>query len=356
MKKLFAFFATLILILSLLTGCGAAYVPPSTIRWAEEETLKYNVRRASDFELTYIGITGITDENGVFQTPNLQIIPSDAQGSYETSVSFNSAEGTYTVSSTLNVTEIYSKKLFAADMDLHATALQKAAESNIMRIDGEDIVVDVSVISICTFKATGMLPVSSSKTVKSVFIGAGVCAENDFLTTVTYDYSQKKPYANVTTLAGGKTTENSIKLKNGVKTYDNEQIELLLRSFSLSSLATAGGASINIFDGRGLSGVMAANAVVPKAYSFDYQLGGVWKDVESNGNLVYYKEGENYTDVKGKIIETIKRNVSIIGFNGLNMIYYFDSEDTAARDKQVLIRMQQSYLVFDITPESLFQI
>ena len=352
MKKLFAFFAAIVLISILLTGCGAPYVPHTTPCWANNETLTYNVRRASDYELNYIGITGVTDETGIFRTPYLQIIPFDAQGTYTTTVTHNSAEGTYTVVSTLNVTEIYTKKQFDVDMDLYTAAIQKAASSEIMSMDGEDIVVDVSIISQCTFKEMGMLPVSSSKTVKSVFIGCGVCTENDIVTTVNYDYSQKKPIVKVNTVADAKSNEKDVKLKNGVKTFDNEQIEFLLRSFNITPLAEAGGTSLNIFDGTGLLDVTTVNAVVPKGYLFDYQLGGVWKNVDSSGNPLYYMEGENYTDVKGNIIETQKRKVSIVGLNGLNLVYYFDSEPSAQK-KQVLVRMQQSYLVFDITAESL---
>jgi hypothetical protein len=353
MKKLIAFVAIILIVSALLAGCGSSYVPLSTMRWANNETLTYNVRRASDFELNYIGITGITNDEGVFVTPYLQIIPSQAEGTYTTTVTYNSAENTYTVVSTLNVTEVYTKNLFEGKTDLYNDALTKAADSDIMSVEGEDIIVDVTVTSQCTFKEVGMLPISSSKTVKSVFIGCGTCTENDFATVVTYDYSKKKPIANVTTTADGETTENSVKLKSGVKTFDNEQIEFLLRSFNISPLAEAGGAALNIFAGTE-SSVKTMNAIVPKGYAFDYQIGGVWKDIGSDGKQVYYKEGENYTDINGNVVETLKRKVSIVGLNGTNLIYYYDSEpDTSIETKQVLIRMQQSYLVFDVTQESL---
>ena len=74
MKKLICVTLCVLFACISLVGCSSAIIPTSTPSWAEGEVLTYNVRKATSYELTTVGI----------DLDYRQILPSYVTGTYST--------------------------------------------------------------------------------------------------------------------------------------------------------------------------------------------------------------------------------------------------------------------------------
>ena len=101
-----------------LTGCGSsAVVPEVKVRWSgsSSETLVYDVRLASDYELTYSNYySRAKNSDGEYvYTSNLdQVAPSKVENGVYTSTVQPLADNRYSLETELTFTEIYDDAAF----------------------------------------------------------------------------------------------------------------------------------------------------------------------------------------------------------------------------------------------------
>ena len=355
MKKIICLIIAIVMLTVLLASCSNTVVPVSTPTWTSGETLTYQVRKASDYELSIVSIG----------SSYLNVLPSTVSGTYTTLIELDGEN--YILTTTLDVQETYSNDLFSDDSALLQLAINKASQNDqdALSYDGTNFAVHTQVQSVVSFNKTSFLPNSSAKTVKgALFVKAsmvngktyqGDCQVNDFTVETTYDYSAKTPKATVnSTLLTQPQTVKLAKTSNS-KTYDNEQIAFLLRSFSIATLSSNLQTPLTIFDGVQATS-LSLNTTVSQDYSFDYQIYGIMEGVDTDGNITYKQTDGQYTDALGNVIQTIQRSVAQVYLTtgGKPIYYYFDNQDSdLPTAKKTLIRMQQDYMIFDVTTDSL---
>lgn len=356
MKKIICVILTIVIATLTLVSCSSTITPTSTPSWTDGEILSYKVRKASDYELSIVNI------DSSYQ----QVLPAKANGYYTTRIT-HQEDDTYRLDALLNVVETYTAAEFGNDTALleKIKTLANANPDDALSVNGEDIIVNLISESTVIFNKTTFLPISSTKTIQNaVFIHAtmvngkkydGQCEINNVTLTTTYDYSAKTPKVTVKNGAA----EETIKLKktSSLKTYDNEQLVFLLRSFSLDTLKSNLSTPITIFDAM-QNQPLSLSITVSSNPDFTYQIGGVFKGIDDNGVNQYYQTADEtqYTDTNGKVIETIERPVSqvYLSTGGKPIYYYFDNKNREELTfKNALIRMQQGHLVFDIDEQSL---
>lgn len=362
MKRLsiFALIMCFVICAALLSGCSSAVVPVSSVKWKDGETLEYTVRRASDYELAYVGIYNAAKVNGeyVYKSAFAQIIPSKAEGVYTSTISKTDFDGkeAWLLKTVLTMTETYARADFGGKDALYDVAKSKAKDGSNFYADGDKLISKTSVTTECVFYSSNSLPAKSTRSVKSVFIGGkDACEINDFTVTATYDYSAKKPVLQTKNAAGLQETQK-LKKSTAAKTYDNEQLGFVLRGFSLKTLSTNSSTALNVTDTTA-GKVKSVTASVAKTYAFDTKLGGVPKTLDKDGKLVYYQDGDAYTDAYGNVVGVTDRKIAEVRLsvgNSVPVLYYFDAKnETSSTNLQALVKMQDAYIVATITPTSL---
>lgn len=346
MKKIICLSMCILLSLLAFVGCSQATVPNTTAMWGNNETIHYTVRKASKAELIYSEVSA-----------TMQRIPDDVTGTYATTIT--KGESTYTLSTEYVVTETYN---FNAGDKLLEKAKAIADSYDFITVDGNTVTVNVSIYGTCVFNTNDFLPQNSSKQIKSVvFINETTvnkktyecqCSVNDVNTVVTYDYSAKKPKATVKT--NGTEEVVTLAKTTKTKTYDNEQLGFLLRSFKWNDLVSNGNTTISVFDGLGSASALSVVAKASSKGEFDYYIGGVWETALSSYEFTYYKDGENYVDLKNNVVEVTKRKVAEVGVStgGIPILYYFDHETASSTSTYKMVRMQQGYVICDVTDPS----
>ena len=353
MKKIICLVLTILMITLVLVSCSNTVVPVSTPTWNSGETLKYQVRKASTYELSLVSIS----------ESYLQILPSTVSGTYTTNVVLDGEN--YVLTTTLDVQEVYLADSFKDDSALMQKAINTATQNDqdALSYDGTNFAVHTQVTSVVTFNKTSFLPQSSTKTVKgAIFVKASIvngkthqgdCQVNDFTVETTYDYSAKTPKATVnSTLL---TQPQTVKLTKNSKTYDNEQLAFLLRSFSIATLSSNLQTPLTVFDAVQQTS-LSLNTTVSSNPSFDYQIYGIMEGVDTDGKITYKQTDGQYTDLNNNVIQTIQRSVAQVYLTtgGKPIYYYFDDQDSdLPTAKKTLIRMQQDYMIFDVTTDSL---
>lgn len=349
MKKFICLLICVTICLLTFVGCSQTTVPNTTAMWSNGETLNYTVRKASDAELVY------SESSTLFQR-----FPDDVTGTYVTHIEKNG--DLYVLETTYDATETYR---FNSDDALLKKAKTAADGCTFISLDGNTVTVNVFVKSVCSFNDKDFLPQSSSKVIKSaVFINETTvkngkiydceCSVNDVDVSVSYDYSSSKPKATVKTV--GKDDRVVTLAKTSTKkTYDNEQLAFLIRSFKWNDLVSNGSTSIAVFDGAGNASDVALTVKASSGGEFYFHLGGVWETAYSTYEFTYYMDGENYLDLKGNTVNGSDRLVAEIGVatGGAPILYYFDHESSSSTSTNKMVRMQQSYVVFDIDVASL---
>lgn len=349
MKKIICLSMCILFSLLAFVGCSQATVPNTTAMWGNNETIHYTVRKASEAELIYSEVSA-----------TMQRIPDDVTGTYVTTIT--KGENTYTLSTEYVVTETYN---FDADDKLLEKAKAIADNYDFIIVDGNTVTVNVSAYGTCIFNDKDFLPQNSTKQIKSVVFTNETtvnkktyecqCVVNDVKTEVTYDYSAKNPKATVKTNGA---EEKVVKLAKTTKTktYDNEQLGFLLRGFKWNDLVSNGNTTISVFDGSGSASALSVVAKADSKGEFDYYIGGIWKTALSSYEFTYYKDedGENYVDLKNNVVEVTRRKVAEVGVStgGIPILYYFDHETASSTSTNKMVRMQQSYVVCDVTDPS----
>ncbi len=356
MKKLICVTLCVLFACISLVGCSSAIIPTSTPSWAEGEVLTYNVRKATSYELTTVGV----------DLDYRQILPSYVTGTYSTKIT-SASEDDYLLETVLSTTETYTLSDFGVDTAFfdQVKTLAESVSDDAVYFDGNNIKVDVTVESTCQFNKTSFLPTSSSKTIKSaVFLhsstvnGKTYDAQyeiNDIYCSTTYDYSAKTPKVSVNSNIADETT-HKLKKTTTTKTYDNEQLLFLLRSFSLANLKSNLTTAITLFDALAETKPLSVSANVGSNPTFNYMIGGSWSGMQNNNFTYYQNETGEYTDKDGNIVTVTERAVSLISLStgGVPILYYFDNLNSDSLTfKNALIRMQYGYIVCDIDAESL---
>lgn len=360
MKKIICMVLVIVIASIALVSCTSTITPTSTPSWTDGELLSYSVRKASDYELTLVNI----GEN--FQ----QILPEDVAGTYVTRVTTVDAEN-YKVETTLDMVETFTPATFGTDTALFERIKDKANQdpTDALTFNGTNIIVHTVVYSVVQFNSSTFLPTTSTKSVRSaVFMRAttvngkkhdGQFEVNDYTVETTYDYSAKSPKATVKTTLAEEETTTKLQKSSAGKTFDNEQLAFLLRSYSLDTLKANLTTPITVFDSMqckplSLSLTVNSNPVISK-----YQIGGTWNGINpDSGEILYYQteDGTQYTDAKGNVVTTVQRPVAQVYLvtGGKPIYYYFDNLNSDSQTfKNALIRMQQSYIVCEIDQASL---
>jgi len=357
MKKTICLIITIVMIALLLASCSSTVVPVSTPTWNSGETITYQVRKASDYELTLVNIS----------PSYLNVLPSTVDGTYTTNIVLEGDN--YVLTTTLDVEEVYPTNLFEDDSALLQKAINTATNSDqdALSYDDTNFFVHTQVQSVVTFNKTSFLPISSAKTVKSaLFVKASIvngktyqgdCQVNDFTVETTYDYSAKTPKATVTSSFAEQSQTVKLAKTSNAKTYDNEQLAFLLRSFSIDTLSSNLQTPLTVFDAVQATS-LSLSTTVNQNPSFDYQIYGTMNGTDEDGNTTYYQTEDKtqYTDVNNNVVQTIQRKVAQVYLTtgGKPIYYYFDHEDSdLPTAKKTLIRMQQDYMIFDVTTDSL---
>lgn len=351
MKKIICLSMCILFSLLVFVGCSQPTVPNTTAMWGNNETIRYTVRKASNAELIY---------NEASAT--MQRIPDDLTGTYVTTIVKN--ESTYTLSTQYVVTETYN---FNVGDKLLEKAKAIAGNYDFITVDGNTVIVNVSIYGTCVFNINDFLPQNSSKQIKSVVFTNETtvnkktyecqCSVNDVKTEVTYDYSAKKPKATVKTNGAEEKVVTLAKIAK-TKTYDNEQLGFLLRSFKWNDLVSNANTTISVFDGSGSASALSVVAKAGSKGEFDYYIGGVWETALSSYEFTYYKDGENYVDLNNNVVEVTQRRVAEVGVatGGIPILYYFDHETASSTSTKKMVRMQQGYVVCDITDPSVLDL
>lgn len=398
MKKILSITILLILAFFALTGCGPGAVPPETkIRWSgtSAETLTYDVRLASDYELTYINYykRSKTSDGKYEYTSNLdQVVPSKVEnGVYTSTVApATDKEGFYTLETELSYTETYDDASFIkagltdlTDIKQSLTELaekeaEKAAADNqyspiLSKTENGAFRVEASVKTHAVFRGTNMLPESSGRSVRSVYVGKSGCAVNDFQTKVSYDYSSKKPVVKIENSLEEEPISFKLKNPDVTKTYDNEMLFLLLRCFDKDTLFSNLQTYVNLVEGSFFKEPTSVNVYTSKnlAELAEFKVGAIWggdydasKNTENqmdrfndkNEICRYLNDGENFVDLDGNPINVVSREVYMLYIapptSGLNLLTVYDNETSVdIGRKQRLLRAQQGYFVFDLNEE-----
>ena len=359
MKKIICILLIIVIASLTLVSCSSTITPTSTPYWTDGEMLSYTVRKASDYELNLVGL---------FNENYHQVIPSDANGYYATRVTAID-ESNYSVETVLDVVETYTKEDFGNDLDFFNTVkvLAEANDTDALAFDGTNIVVHTMVNSVAQFNKTTFLPTRSEKTIQNAVFArpstvkghenSGSCEINDITITTEYDYSAKAPKVTVKSSMQEEDTVTKLQKSSATKTYDNEQLAFLLRSFSLDTLKANLSTPVTLFDSM-QNTALALTITVTSSPAFNYQIGGVMTGIDEEGKHLYLKskDGTQYLDMNGEVVETIERSVAQVYLNtgGKPIYYYFDNKNRDDQTfKNTLIRMQQGYLVFDIDQQSL---
>ena len=111
MKKIICLIIAIVMLTVLLASCSNTVVPVSTPTWNNGETLTYQVRKASDYELSIVSIG----------SSYLNVLPSTVSGTYTTLIELDGEN--YILTTTLDVQETYSNDLFGDDSALLQLAI-----------------------------------------------------------------------------------------------------------------------------------------------------------------------------------------------------------------------------------------
>lgn len=394
MKKFLSLTVLLIMACFALVGCGSSVVVPEVkLRWSgsSTETLTYDVRLASDYELTYTNYySRAKNSDGEYvYTSNLdQVAPSKVEnGVYSSTITpVDGRQGYYSLKTELSFTEFYDDAAFIkagiSDLTEVKRNLTVMSESEAEKAGADGVYspiiektengifrVNVSVSTQAVFNGTNLLPDSSSRSVRSVYVGKADCSLNSFDTDVSYDYSAKRPVVTVQSSLSEEAISFRLKKTDTVKTYDNELLFLLLRCFDKDALVSNSSTSVNLVEGSFAKEPTTVTVYTSQNLSKleDFKVGAVWagdydsskdtaeqKDKFNDKNELcrYLNEGENFTDLDGNPINVVGRNVYMLYIapvSGLNIMTVFDNQESLnIGRKQRLLRAQQGYLVFDL--------
>ena len=395
MKKLLLLTILFIMACFALTGCGSsAVVPEVKVRWSgsSSETLVYDVRLASDYELTYSNYySRAKNSDGEYvYTSNLdQVAPSKVENGVYTSTVQPLADNRYSLETELTFTEIYDDAAFVkagisdlSDVKSRRSAIaeeetEKAAADGsrqpiLEKTENGSFKVSVRVTARATFNGTNLLPDASSRSVKSVYVGKAGCELNDFETSVSYDYSAKRPVVTIESSLSEDALSFKLKRTDKVKTYDNEMLFLLLRCFDKDALVSNSTTYVNLVEGSFSKEPTTVTVYTTQNISSldDFKVGAVWagdydsskdaadaKDKFNDKNEIcrYLNDGENFVDLDGNPINVLSREVYMLYIapvSGLNIMTVFDNQESLSIGrKQRMLRAQQGYLVFDLNEE-----
>lgn len=246
MKKFISLILVITLSLFALTACTSS-VPTRSIRWdmTNGETLTYDIRLVNT--LNYIitdgeEISSVTADVDIIDPAVVdQIKPLSANGTYTTSIAQYGDSSKGIVTTELNLVEIYDISLF--DQATIAALTQKGMIDE-TQTDADSIAIITHISGECIFNNPSLSPVSSSKTVKGIYVGKERVVINDY--SVTCEYSN-----NVCTVVftdkvtSAKSFNKSIQIK-ATEYFDNEMIFYVIRAYD--STETTEKMSINVVD------------------------------------------------------------------------------------------------------------
>ncbi|HRX14203.1 MAG TPA: hypothetical protein P5087_04215 [Eubacteriales bacterium] len=246
MKKFISLILIITLSLFALTACTSS-VPTRSTRWdlTNGETLTYDIRLVNTLNyLTTDGeeISSVTADIDIIDPAVVdQIKPLSANGTYTTTIAQYGDSSKGIVTTELNLVEIYDISYF--DQTTIASLTLKGMIDAAQSTD-DSIAVITHISGECIFNNPSLSPVSSSKTVKGIYVGKERVVINDYIVTCEYNnnvcavvFTDKVTSAN--------SFNTSIKIK-ATEYFDNEMIFYVIRAYD--STETTEKMSINIVD------------------------------------------------------------------------------------------------------------
>lgn len=248
MKKQISIFLIVVICASALltfAGCTSA-TAKNSCRWLNGESYTYNVSLAGKTSVSITTDSATTVEESDFEVVTEsgtdQVKPSAVSGTYTYTVSLVEA-GVHQVVSHLSLDETYDGDAFTVE------SLNAMVDAGVAQVVGETVVVTTTIDSLCKFKyqSSDFPPIYSEKTVTGAYVGKERQAVNNYKVTCSYRY-EKKNYCDIVFsdfVTASNNFSKTVKLSS--TTYDNEMLMLIIRSYDMTSLISAGD-TISVMD------------------------------------------------------------------------------------------------------------
>ena len=236
-------------------------------------------------------------ENGVY-TSTVQPL-ADNRYSLETELTFTEIydDAAFVKAGISDLSDVKSRLSAIAEEETEKAAADGSRQPIIEKTENGSFKVSVRVTARATFNGTNLLPDASSRSVKSVYVGKAGCELNDFETSVSYDYSAKRPVVTIESSLSEDALSFKLKRTDKVKTYDNEMLFLLLRCFDKDALVSNSTTYVNLVEGSFSKEPTTVTVYTTQNISSldDFKVGAVWAgDYDSSKDAADAKETFSY--------------------------------------------------------------
>lgn len=303
MKRALSIIALLVAMVFVFTGCSNTPTPTIADRWADGETVTFNISLADE-----TNVKDFAEEVPVYnEVAGAQVKPSKVDGTLTYNV--NKVDGKWVLTTAMVVAETYPASKLPTDWK---TTLDSA--EIIYTQNGSDVIITSMMGSESVFGTVynQTSPVSSKKGVFGVMVyyneqKAPALTINNFETETTYaDGKATTKFDDKTGTVTNREKETTVDLDDEF-VFDNESLLLAIRSIDMAMLAEANTMSLNFFNSVNQKVEGVTVAISSDEYQLEgedkltYRIGVSLDTVSSYSYFMYFEQTEKIAHPGGGV-------------------------------------------------------